>query len=232
MPPAPDDLVDAVVDLSRLMVLEDTREAALERILDITCRVVGGCDSASVTLVEDGRAATAAALSEDAPLIDEAQYRSGRGPCLAAYEERTVYRLDSVDDERFPEFAQAATGRGIRSSMSLPLTVGDSALGALNLYSRADANFDVEDATALLLSRQAAAALLNAEIHWRATTLTRQLETALETRDVIGQAKGILMATRGITADQAFELLRDTSQRLNVKLREIADRLVLTGELP
>ena len=100
------------------------------------------------------------------------------------------------------------------------LFVEGDTLGALNLYSKAGNAFGQESRTVGLVFAAHAAIALSSAIH------DEQMEEALQSRDLIGQAKGILMAREGITADQAFDMLRRASQRLNVKLRDVAGSIV------
>ena len=117
------------------------------------------------------------------------------------------------------------------STMSLPLVAHDQGLGALNLYSRTAGAFsDDDEQLGLVLAEQASVAVANAEVYWRTKELTDELEQALQSRDVIGQAKGILMAREGFNADQAFDVLRRASQRSNLKLREVAEEIVQSTE--
>ena len=105
-------------------------------------------------------------------------------------------------------------------------------LGALNLYSKSPGGYDeAAEETARLFSEQAAVACANAEVYWRTHNLTEHLREALESRDVIGQAKGILMARRKCTPEAAFDALRKVSQHRNIKLREIAEQVVYLGDL-
>ncbi|HEX2383900.1 MAG TPA: ANTAR domain-containing protein, partial [Acidimicrobiales bacterium] len=104
--------------------------------------------------------------------------------------------------------------------------------GAFNLYARKPSAFTAQDHDrGTLFAEQAAVAIANTEVYWRTYNLTQNLQTALENRDVIGQAKGILMARHGFSADEAFDELRRASQRRNVKLRDVADSVAHTGEL-
>ena len=128
----------------------------------------------------------------------------------------------------YPEFAEAAQAHGIQSSLSLPLVAGDEGLGALNLYARTANGFPPED-EALDVELAAAAAIVfaNASAYREAVQLSDQLGEAMQSRAVIEQAKGILMArSPHLSAENAFDLLRKASQRENVKLRDIAQRLV------
>jgi GAF domain-containing protein len=130
-------------------------------------------------------------------------------------------------------FVDTAGGIGIVSSFSLPLKVKDETVGALNLYSSTALTFtDPSVHLATLFAQQAAIAVLNADIYWKSYALTQNLNAALENREQIGHAKGILATQDRTTLDEAFERMRRTSQHLNIKLREVADHVVLTGELP
>jgi len=228
----PEGLDSALRILSRLLHAEETLDATLGRVAGLACRTLGACDMASVTLMDNGRPSTPA-QTEPASHLDGAQYRSQRGPCLEAYSLRKVVRGTIPDSaDHWPEFTATAAEAGVRSVLAVPLVAGERPLGALNLYSRTTDRFGHDDEqTAVLFSEQAAVACANAEVYWRTHSLTEHLREALESRDVIGQAKGILMARRGCTPDAAFELLRRASQHRNTKLRQIAEQVVYLGDL-
>jgi GAF domain-containing protein len=232
----PEDLDAAVRILSRLVLAEETLDETLDRVANLACRTLPACDLASVTMINDGRPATPVQTEPLATDLDAAQYRSDHGPCLEAYSVREVVgaalaeRSDSA--RRWPEFTSAAARAGIRSVLAVPLLANDRPVGALNMYSRTvDVFDDAQAESAALFSEQASIACANAEVYWRTFTLTEHLREALESRDVIGQAKGILMARRGCTADAAFEALRKVSQHRNTKLRQVAERVVYLGDL-
>jgi GAF domain-containing protein len=229
----PDGLDTAVRILSRLVLAEETLETTLSRVAGLACRTLEPCDLASVTMINDGRPSTPVQTDPLAYDLDACQYRSDRGPCLEAYSVQSVVRGNIPESaDRWPEFTEAADEAGIRSVMSVPLVAGDRRLGALNLYSRSAKGYDeTDEQTAALFSEQAAVACANAEVYWRTYSLTEHLREALESRDVIGQAKGILMARRGCTPDVAFEALRKVSQHRNIKLRDIAEQVVYLGDL-
>ncbi len=166
------------------------------------------------------------AASDDVPrLVDTVQYETGEGPCLDAIREHEVFQTDDLEKEpRWPNFSQrAAEKSGVSSMLCYRLFVDADTMGALNLYSKERNAFDAEDrAVGSIFAAHASVAL-------SAARQKDQLEQAIETRDLIGQAKGILMARQDVTAEQAFDMLRRGSQRLNIKLRELA-RQVATGE--
>jgi AmiR/NasT family two-component response regulator len=139
-------------------------------------------------------------------------------------------RIDdmSMAAHDYPDFARLAQERGVLSTLSLPLVAGGSGVGAMNLYASVVKGFSDEDeALGADLATAAAIVLANAGAYWDARRLSEQLTEAMESRAVIEQAKGMLMAqSPGITPDEAFDLLRRASQRENVKLRDIARRIV------
>jgi GAF domain-containing protein len=224
----PDHLAEGIAELSRLLVNEESLDDTLQRVADLACRTIGGADVAGVTLIQDGRPSTAVFTNPASPEIDAVQYRTGKGPCLSAFAEQQVFRVDCMDeDERWPEFSRAAQHHGVQSTVSFPLAVRGNAIGALNLYSWKQASFSAEhERVGLLFAEQASIALANAQLYASAYRVTQQLQEALSSRAVIDQAKGILMAQRGISADEAFLVLRTTSQHENRKVRELAQELV------
>jgi GAF domain-containing protein len=229
----PEVLENAMRMLSRLLLAEETLEATHGRVASLACRTLPPCDLASVTMINDGRPTTPVVTEPLAGDLDSVQYRSRRGPCLEAYQAGRVVREKlSEKADRWPEFSHEAAKAGVQSVLAVPLVANSHPLGALNLYSKSPSGYDdAAEETALLFSEQAAVACANAEVYWRTLTLTENLREALESRDVIGQAKGILMARRNCTSDAAFEALRQASQRRNVKLRDIAEQVVYLGDL-
>jgi GAF domain-containing protein len=200
----------------------------------IACQSPIGADNAGVTL-QRGSDATAAYHGDAALALDEAQYEADDGPCLRAFRTGELVRVAHIAEvaDRWPKFVAAAGEAGIVSSLSLPLMLRTEVVGALNLYASHELSFtDTSVHLARLFAEQAALAVTNAEVYWKTYTLTQNLTLALENRERIGQAKGILATRRGITMDEAFDQLRRTSQNLNIKLRDIADHVVRTGELP
>jgi GAF domain-containing protein len=228
MPDYPDHLTEGIAELSRLLVNEEALDDTLHRVADLACRNIGGADLAGVTLLRDGKPTTAVFTDPASPEMDSAQYDTGVGPCLDAWRHQQVFRIDSTaDDGQWPAFSQAAADHGIQSTISLPLAVRGNGIGALNLYSKQAAAFSDEDEqVGSLFADQASVALTNAQLYDSAYRLTQQLQEALTSRAVIDQAKGILMGQRGMGVDEAFAVLRTTSQRENRKLRDIAQELV------
>ena len=222
---------NALSALARFQVADATVGETLNRIAEIT---LDGMPSAAIVgmtmLGSEEQPTTAIYTDEDSPEIDAAQYREGKGPCLDAWREKWVLRISRVEDhaEEYPGFAAACVEHGVLSTLSLPMISGDVAIGAMNLYSRVEDGFSEDDeAIGMDLAGAAGSVLANVSAYWTAFDLGQQLNEAMKTRAVIEQAKGMLMAqSREMTADEAFDLLRKASQRENIKLREIAQRVV------
>ncbi len=207
-------------------------EHALDSLLQLVVTLAPGCiqpaDAASVSLLREGpRFETSHATSDEVIEIDGVQYASHEGPCVTAIETGEATTFDGASPPgHWPDFTRAALGSGVASVLSMPLTVQGRTLGALNLYSHlagAAGNWDREAATGFVA--HASVALANAVAFADSTRTARQLEAALLTRDLIGQAKGILMAREGCDADEAFGRLRSMSQKANRKLRDIASEV-------
>ncbi len=221
------EVLDALQRLSSLLESDDALEKTLKTVVDVCVATLPGCDSAGVTLRLDGKNSTAAASDQYTLEIDKIQYDLDEGPCVAAIEDSEFHQIDAYSQEtRWPEFCNRAAEAGVGSSLSFPLN-NDGTVGALNIYSKTERSFD-EPAIGLadVFAKQAVVAVHNANTYVAARRLADQLNEALKTRDVIGQAKGILMEREGVSDEEAFEMLKTISQNSNVKLRDVAQRLV------
>ena len=225
--PRLDDLAETFAEVARALGAERSVHATLTRIVELAVKTVAGCDHAGLSLVEGGRVHSAATSDSVPKLVDALQHETGEGPCLDAIREHAVFQTDDLLHEaRWPKFARrAAEESGISSILAYRLFVEADTMGALNLFSKQKSAFDAEDRTVGSIFAAHPAVALSA------ARQQEQLEQAVETRDVIGQAKGILMARQDVTAEEAFDMLRRGSQRLNVKLRELA-RQVAAGQPP
>ncbi len=207
--------------------------ATLRKVVELATATIDGCDFASIFVATDHPVSepvfTDAALAE----IDVLQRASGRGPSFDAIESRLpVYVDDLSDDDRWPEFGSVAVGAGIRCMLVYPLTTNGS-LGVLNLFASFPGAFGATDrAKGLIFATLADLALAGAQTHEEEDRRADNLHQALVTREMIGRAEGILMERERITSDQAFDILRKASQHLNIKLKEVAEELVETGERP
>jgi GAF domain-containing protein len=220
-------LAGRLSELARELQQEQDTEAILAIIVHAARELIPHVTEASVSLVIGRREIQSRAASGELPLrVDALQSESGQGPCLdAAYDQRVVRVPDLSKDMRWPDFAQAAYDIGARSMLSIQLFVEGDKLGALNLYGDEVNVFDEEsEQIALLVAAHAAIAFSDAKE-------IEQLTQALDTRDLIGQAKGILMEWFKITPQQAFLVLTKASSESNIKLRDVADHLTSSGEI-
>jgi transcriptional regulator with GAF, ATPase, and Fis domain len=214
---------ETFAEVARALLAQKDVQQTLQKIVDMAVDTIEGCDYAAVSLLVRGKEVITGAATDDvARRVDDIQYATGEGPCLDAIRHHEVFESgDLAAEGRWPNFStRAQEETGITSMLCFRLFVEGDTLGALNLYSKATDHFDHESRTAGLVFAAHAALALAAAIH------DEQMEEALQSRDVIGQAKGVLMAREGVTADQAFDMLRRASQRLNVKLREVAGSVV------
>ena len=215
------ELAEIFAEVARALLSADDVEATLEKITSLAVETIDGCDHAGVSLVQ-GRLISTPAASDDVPIqVDTIQYEVDDGPCLGAIREHETFCIeDLAGEDRWPEFSRrAAQETGVASMLSFRLFAEGDTMGALNLYSKRPGAFD-DDALAIgsVFATHAAVALAGAQYD-------EHLQKALQGRDVIGQAKGILMAQQNVNADEAFDILRRASQRMNVKLRELAERV-------
>lgn len=219
---------EAFDELGRLVLAEHSLSSVLQVVADLAAGVVPGTDEASLTLVEEAGPASVATTGPLARELDETQYAHADGPCLESATRRLVRRVDdAAADERWPSYLPWAVRRGLRSSLSLPVPGEGPTGAALNLYSRRPRAFDAAaERLAGTFAAYAGVTLANVRAFEHARRLAEQLETALASRAVIEQAKGVLMAGRGCSADEAFALLVELSQRSNRKLRDVAQGLV------
>ena len=226
-------LAEEFVSLSEaLSVVEDGLGVGevLERIVRAAQAVVGA-DVVSVTWRQDGEFTTPVETDPVASKADAVQYEHGEGPCVEATVQGGLGYAASSDlrnDSRWTKFGPAAADLGLHAVLATGMFPRDAGprMGALNYYSRTPRGLDHADRDiALVFATHAAVALRGAQVMEAAELRATQLSEAVRSRDVIGQAKGILMERRGLTADEAFDTLRRTSQDLNIKLRDLAQTL-------
>jgi GAF domain-containing protein len=229
-----DQQVEGLVALSRIILEGSSVAEVLQRISVLAAIGVDACDMASISLAPNNTTVkTVGASHEKVAALDQVQYATKQGPCVAAATETSpdhacvVYRvIDTAHDERWPDFSRAAAAAGMGSLTAFGLLVGDESFGALNLYSVRPNAFEQADLDAgVVFAAHAAVVLKNARALDDALKEVDELHQALDSRDTIGMAKGILMEREGVDDAQAFEILKHLSQHLNVKLRDIATQV-------
>jgi GAF domain-containing protein len=221
----------ALSALSGFLLSELSLGDTLLRVAEIATDAFPAASIAGITLTDEyGRLQTGVYTDEASPEIDASQYESDRGPCLDAWRDRRIVRIDDMEEAKreYPEFAGAALDHKVFSTISFPMLAGGVAIGALNLYSTQQQGFmEADEPMGTELTAAASVVLANATAYWSAIELGEGLSEAMKSRAVIEQAKGLLMArSPDLDADAAFDLLRRASQRENVKLRDVAQRIV------
>jgi GAF domain-containing protein len=213
--------------LRRFLAGEDDLATMQTKVAMIATETIPGCDITSVTMLKAGTPSTPAFTQKTAKILDDVQYRLGDGPCLAAIRHRGLEHVSTATDDRWPDFVAAAAEQGVLATMSVPLGNEETVVGALNLYSEtAPAYDDQAKAAACAFADQLGVAVASATLYAESFELAQQLQQAMESRAVIEQAKGILMATQRCSADDAFNILVRASQNRNRKLRAIAAEIV------
>jgi GAF domain-containing protein len=216
--------------LARTLITDDANLGdALGRVADTGCQLLPNCAAASVTIIERGKPITVGSTSNTARALDDAQYAAGDGPCLSAARHGTLVRIDDTTaEQRWPDFCRQAADNGVHSSLSVPLRLSrDNTWGGFNLYGAVAGGFsDDDEQLCQAFATQASIVVSNVQAYWGSLELSANLSQAMESRAVIEQAKGILMSTHRVTADDAFDLLVARSQTQNRKLRDVAGDVV------
>lgn len=221
------DVAEQLGRLARSLQAEGDTGVLLDEIVAAAVHLVPGAQEASISQVVAKRQVTSPHRTGDLPeRVDAIQTDTGEGPCLdAAYEHETVRVPDLRHEQRWPDFARRAVEAGAGSMLSFQLYVRGDTLGALNLYNREPDAFDDEsEQVGLLLASHAAVAFADAQ-------KLDHLQRAVASRDLIGQAKGMLMERYAIDDRAAFRVLARVSQTSNRPLRAVAEELVTTRRL-
>ncbi|NAZ88225.1 ANTAR domain-containing protein [Kineococcus sp. T90] len=221
----------AFAELGTLVVGETPLSQVLARVAELAKACVPGAEEVSVTLLEGDKGESgrsAAFTGRLAATLDERQYAAGFGPCIDAAQSGQVVRVDDTsDDDVYPDFAAIAARQEVRSSVSVGMPLPQRTAGGLNVY-RFDEGVLDQDSVALLqaFAGYAAIALANHSLYASAVALSAHLQTAMQSRAMIEQAKGVLVASLRCTPEEAFQHLVKQSQHRNVKLRDIAADVV------
>jgi GAF domain-containing protein len=211
----------AFAQISEELAREPNTEQTVQRVVELAQTALPSCDYAGFTLSHPDRLETAAATHPVIAELDEAQHELGQGPCLEAARTSETYLIrQTTTEDRWPQWSARAAAAGIQTVLSVQLTGPDQLHAALNLYSLTVDAYD-EDAiiTAQIYAAHAGTAIA-------AANQAENLQTAMQSRHLIGVAQGMLMQRYGIGEQAAFGVLSRQSQESNVKLREVARRVI------
>jgi hypothetical protein len=198
-------------------------EDNLHRLTATAVVAIGGCESASISLLEETGAVTWGATDKFALDGDQIQYDEGEGPCLdAAMQERWIYTPDLTGDTRWPRSAVRLSELGARSMFSCQLTLDaapDHRRSGLNLYATTPQAFNTHDQMLAILLSSLGAVLVDA------ARQQQRLHDAIESRQVVGEAIGLLRAKSKLSSNEAFDLLANASQRTGLDMRDLAQQI-------
>jgi GAF domain-containing protein len=219
---------DSLARLSRHLVGDSTLADTLAMVCHASVVGVPPTAYSGISMTIDGKLGTYVFSDPAVIEIDYSQYETGDGPCVQAFRSGEMVLVESTTAPGpYPEFRAIAHAHGINSVLALPLIAEAATIGALNLFARGERAFD-RDAidSGRQFAEQAAFVLANSKAYWEARNLSENLTVAMASRAEIEQAKGIIMSTMHVSADEAFETLRQQSQHENMKLREVALEIV------
>lgn len=220
--PADRDIAVRMAEMARTLARDRTLDSVLSEVTNAAVQLIPGVDTAGILLIKKrGEFESLGGTSELPEQLDILQMTFEEGPCRQAALADTVVRTDDFRAEtRWPQYSPAVVEIGVLSGLSFKLYTGDRTAGALNLFSFRPREWDSDAETVgSVLAAHAASAII-------ATQQEEQLKAALLSRDRIGQAKGIIMERYGADDIRAFEMLRQLSQEQNVKLIDIAERVI------
>ena len=220
----PGEVLRAFAEVARRLAAAKTVDDTLRAVVHLAEATIPGCEYAGVSLVDAGggatRVATQVATHDVVSRCDASEYELGEGPCLeTVWEHDILHSQDLAEERRWPNWAPRAVELGVASLLSFPLFTAERTLGTLNLYSREPNAFDDADREiGVVFAAHAAVALSGA-----------QDQARIDAASVVNQAMGMLMERRDISSAQALDILRRAAQRLEVRLHEMAERVVGEG---
>jgi GAF domain-containing protein len=226
-----EELTAVLAQMGAVVLSAETIDTTVELVTTLAAETIPATTGAGVTLV-DARGKRSVAASD--PLVERAdalQYQFDSGPCLTAWRDQVTVRVDDTGGEtRWPLWTAAVAELNLRAMLSAPLITKGTAIGAIKVYSDQPAAYDAPAEHLLeLFARQAAILLSNTQALADARRLGAQLSEALNNRDLIAQAKGVLIAQGAANDQAAFAMLATASQRSNTKLTEVARRLIASA---
>ena len=226
-----EELTAVLAQMGAVVLSAETIDSTIELVTTLAAETIPATTGAGVTLV-DAHGKRSMAASD--PLVERAdalQYQFDSGPCLTAWRDQVTVRVDEIDGvTRWPQWTAAVAELDLRAMLSVPLVTSGAAIGAIKVYSGQPAAYNARAERLLeLFARQAAILLSNTQALADARRLSAQLIEALNNRDVIAQAQGVLIAQGAANDQAAFAVLATASQRSNTKLTEVARRVIASA---
>jgi len=224
--------LDGLLQLVAIQANTEVVHAGLNLVVALTHAGVTGADGASITLSRDGTLATVAASDETVSGMDADQYATGQGPCISAATDGHQIYVDSLDAEsRWPQFIPRAKERGINSILSMPLLAQGRPLGALNIYSMLAGAFgEPEQKLAKRCAQHASDFLTSATVDVSPAEISGRIREALQVRQAVTLAVGVVMHREGVSVDDAYAILLQSAHQRAIPLREQAHNVVASTE--
>lgn len=224
-----DELAAIFARVSGLLLTEPTVDSALHAVTALAVDTIAGSAGSGITLLNShGDRATSAATDPMVEQLDALQYELDDGPCLQAWHDQVVVRSGALNtEERWSSWTPRAAELGMRSVLSAPLVGDEHAIGAMKVYSTVADAYDEKDEDLLRrFAIQAAIFVRNVIATQVAENVSDALRDTLHTRDLVATARGIVMARRGLDAEEANRYLMAESHRSHMVIRDLAERLV------
>lgn len=222
------EIADRVADVAQLLKEDDVPDEALRRLTGLGVELIPGGTAAAVTVAMDKGGLTFAASDQRLDELHRLQFDAGDGPVVETLRHNEPRRVDdTLAEQRWPAFCQAAAEASFGSCLVLPLRTDRQPAGAVALYVEDPNAFrGAAHDIALLFAAQGGTAVRNASLYRTCRRMVNNLHAGLESRAVIEQAKGILHAQLGVSPAEAFHLLSLYSQNTNQRVRVLSARLV------
>src|SRR3954447_15536825 len=224
----PPELSAALTQMAGLVLSRETVDTALTLVTTLAETTTAGTIGAGVTVADEHGKRSKAASNPMVEQADALQYELDEGPCLTAWLSSQAVRMDDTTaDSRWPRWNSAAARLGVRSVLSVPLVIAGETIGALKVYSDQPRNYgEREERVMSLFAEQSAILLANTQSLQQARRLSRQLTDALDSRDAVVRATGVLLARGAVDAEAAFTMLADAARRSGGSVQQVARDLL------
>jgi GAF domain-containing protein len=228
MPMSAKEVRQALRELEDLRYAAGSLDEALRRIVDATHRLFA-VDGAGLMLLDPDQLLRNIAVSDRRVHdLEELQIEHGEGPCVEAFEDKTLIDTEDLAAEtRWPNFSPAAVERGLRAVLGSPIPYNQHAIGVVVVFSAKVHPWSPEGELALVaFTDLAALSIANTIQSEKREELATQLRRALDARVVIEQAKGALVAQEGLSEREAFERLRRQARSQRRRVVEVAEEVM------
>lgn len=221
-------LASALAQMSRVLLAAQSVATAVDLVGVLAVATIPGTIGAGVTIIDGHGKRSRAASDAFVEQADALQYELDTGPCLTAWRDLTPVRIDDVSTEqRWPQWTAAVAKLGIRAMVSVPMVAAEEAIGAIKVYSDRRAAYDEETERVLgLFADQAAILLANSQTVTDARELAEIVTGALDDRDVVAHATGVLLAHGAADVEAGFVRLLSAAHRSNVTVHEAARAII------